>query len=289
MTETIWTPQKAANRLVRIAETFSSAHGKSRFPVDVHQLALGAADIFGWSDPIAEIQAANIGGFEGALVPGDAKKNWLLLYNDALTSPGRVRFTQAHELGHYILHRESKDSFQCSDSDMLNWSKDDKDIEGQADLFASYLLMPLDDYRAQLTSEIDLDLMGHCADRYGVSMTAAILKWLDCTEEKAVLVQSTDGFMNWAWSSDAAWKAGAYFKTKNNVIPIPEDSLAANAAIKHDRRGSTIAGSTWFKHAEAQLQIREMKIQADQFGTVLTLLHLPRIAKVWPPWANQEY
>jgi Zn-dependent peptidase ImmA (M78 family) len=39
---------------------------------------------------------------------------------------------------------------------MLNWSKDDKDIEGQADLFASYLLMPLDDYRKQVTTTVDL-------------------------------------------------------------------------------------------------------------------------------------
>lgn len=66
---------------------------------------------------------------------------------------------------------------------MLNWSKDDKDIEGQADLFASYLLMPLDDYRKQVTGTVDLDLLGHCADRYGVSLTAAILKWLQYTEE----------------------------------------------------------------------------------------------------------
>ena len=77
---------------------------------------------------------------------------------------GRVRFTQAHELGHYILHRRMRDSFQCSDGDMLNWSQDDRDIEGQADVFASYLLMPLDDYRKQITGAVNLDMLGHCAE-----------------------------------------------------------------------------------------------------------------------------
>ncbi|WP_241974754.1 ImmA/IrrE family metallo-endopeptidase [Paraburkholderia sp. BL17N1] len=85
--------------------------------------------------------------------------------------------TQAHELGHYILHRQLRESLQCSDADMLKWSKDDKDIEAQADLFASYLLMPLDDYRRQVTSTVDLDLLGRRANRYGMSLTAAILKW----------------------------------------------------------------------------------------------------------------
>ena len=166
----VWTPQRAATRLVRIAETFSNAHGLRRFPVDVRQLALGAADIFGWKDPITEVQAAPIKKFEGALFPDDDRSRWLLLYNQTLTSLGRIRFTMAHELGHYILHRLQRDSFECSPADMLNWSQDEKDMEGQADLFASYLLMPLDDYRAQVGATVDLDVLGRCAERYGVSL-----------------------------------------------------------------------------------------------------------------------
>ena len=180
----VWTPPRAANRLVKLAEMFSAAHGVDRFPVDVPPLALEAARIFGWSDPITQVQSAKIKGFEGALFADGERREWLLLYNEAVSSLGRVRFTQAHELGHYILHRQDRESFQCSDADMLNWSKDDKDIEGQADLFASYLLMPLDDYRKQVTAMVDLDLLGHCADRYGVSLTAAILKWLSTRMRK---------------------------------------------------------------------------------------------------------
>ena len=136
------TPQRAATRLVRIAEAFSTAHGHPRFPVNVEQLALGAADIFGWKDPIAEVKPAAIKSFEGALFANEGRSKWLLLYNQTLKSPGRIRFTKAHELGHYVLHRAQQDRFECSDADMLNWSSDEKDIEAQADLFASYLLMP---------------------------------------------------------------------------------------------------------------------------------------------------
>lgn len=241
-----------------------------------------------YEDPITQVQAANIKGFDGALFPGDGRKEWLLLYNEAVSSPGRVRFTQAQELGHYILHRQARELFQCSDADMLNWSKDDKDIEGQADLFASYLLMPLDDYRKQVTATVDLDLLGHCADRYGVSLTAAILKWLQYTDEKAVLVMSRDGFMNWAWSSEPASKAGAFFRTRSNVIPVPDGSLAANVKIKDDRAGTQIPASIWFPHASADASLREMKIHAEQYGAVLTLLHLPRSVNVWAPWAGGD-
>ena len=279
-----WTPPKAANRLVRIVEAVSLANQSDRFPVNVVDLALEAATIFNWSDRISEVRAADIKGFEGALFPNDGKQEWLLLYNSGLKSQGRIRFTQAHELGHYILHRMLKDSFQCSDADMLNWSKDELDLEAQADLFASYLLMPLNDYRTQLPSIVDLDALSHCAERYGVSLTAAILKWLDYTEEKAVLVISKDGYIDWAWSSDSALKSGAFFKTKNNVIPLPKDSLAANSSINNERKGQTIPATVWFKHAEPLLPIREMKIYAEQYDYVITLLCLSRQANVWPPW-----
>jgi hypothetical protein len=284
----VWTPQRAATRLVRIAETFSNAHGLRRFPVDVRQLALGAADIFGWKDPITQVQAASIKKFEGALFPGEDRSKWLLLYNQTLTSPGRIRFTMAHELGHYILHRLQRDSFECSSADMLNWSQDEKDMEGQADLFASYLLMPLDDYRAQVGATVDLDVLGQCAERYGVSLTAAILKWLSYTDEKAVLVMSNNGFIDWAWSSEPALKAGAFFKTRTSTVELPSGSLAADAELRHERAGTMIPASVWFRFAESQVQLREMKVRADQYDSVLTLLCLPRAADFWPPYRAED-
>ena len=275
---------RAATRLTKVLETFSTVHGANRFPVDVPALARETAAIFGWKDHISRVESADIKGFDGALFPNDARTEWLLLYNGAVPSPGRIRFTQAHELGHYVLHRTLKDAFECSDDDMLNWSQDDKDMEGQADMFASYLLMPLDDFRKQVPGAIDLDVLGHCADRYGVSLTAAALKWLQYTDEKAVIIVSSNGFMNWAWASEPASKAGAFFRTRKNVIPIPSGSLAANNDIRHERAGQAVPAKVWFPDADSRVQIREMKLQADRYESVMTLLHLPRSADVWLPW-----
>ena len=51
---------------------------------------------------------------------------------------GRMHFTAAHELGHLILH--ASENKKCKEID--NNPKDDKNIEMEADLFASFLLMP---------------------------------------------------------------------------------------------------------------------------------------------------
>jgi hypothetical protein len=112
------------------------------------------------------------------------------------------------------------------------------------------------------------------------------LKWLAYTSEKAILVVSNDGFINWSWSSKAAMRAGAYFKTKTQVISLPENSIAANTSIHNDRKGSPVAGKVWFQNAEASMSLREMKSSSEQYGTIFTLLILPSISDVWMPWSK---
>lgn len=281
------TPTKAAYRLTHILNAVAEAHGTPRFPIDVRSLALEAASLFQWKDPISEVRAEAINRFEGALFPNDARTKWMLLYNDRLRSPGRVRFTQAHELGHYILHRQSSEGFQCSADDMLRWSDDEEDIEAQADLFAATLLMPLDDFRQQVNSHVDFELLGDIAARYGMALTAVTLRWLEHTASTAVLVNHRDGFMLWASSSTPAMRAGAFFKTRGRPVPIPAGTLAANDQVSSDRKGEECAARLWFPNAPEDLAVRELKITADHYDWCMTLLILPDAARVWAPFEEQ--
>ncbi|SDH71262.1 ImmA/IrrE family metallo-endopeptidase [Propionivibrio dicarboxylicus] len=283
MSTEIRTATKEATRLTKILDVFHQTHGGDRYPVNVEKLALDCASLFQWKDPIAEVRGANIAGFDGGLFKDSDSDRWLLLYNPAVDPAGRIRFTQAHELGHYILHRQIKNVFECSEEDMLNWDPKKIDIESQADKFASHLLMPLHDFRSQTTNTVDLGFLGHCADRYGVSLTAAILKWLEHTDQKAVVIHSRDGYMNWSWSSQPARKAGAFFKTSGPPVPVPDGSLASNTSVRHEKVGLPIAAQVWFEHADKSMPLREMKLSSERYNNVLSLLILPRYAEVWRP------
>jgi len=115
----------------------------------------------------------------------------------------RLRFTIAHEFGHYLLHRKKyPDGIQSSEADVDGRTK--IQVEREANEFASWLLMPLDDFRKQASpkDKPDFDVLGNCADRYEVSLVATILRWLQYTERRALLVTSVDGFVKWLWSSN---------------------------------------------------------------------------------------
>jgi Zn-dependent peptidase ImmA (M78 family) len=279
-------PAKVANQLTQMLDVFHAAHGEARYPVDVEKLALGCADIFKFPDPITAVKAASISGFEGGLFRQDDK--WLLLYNDGISSQGRIRFTQAHELGHYFLHRSARQSFQCTAGDMDDWSADQKVIEFEADKFAAYLLMPLHDFRTQIPATVDVNVLSDCANRYGVSLTAAILQWLSCTDEKAVLIRSREGYMLSANASEAAYQAGAYFRTAKEIIEIPPGSLAAKPEVTNEKQGALVPTNIWFPYASASSRLREMKITSDFYDTVLTLLVLPRTENVRKPFPGHS-
>ena len=54
---------------------------------------------------------------------------------------GRKRFTTAHEIGHYLLHKDA-DSLSCGAKEIANWTNLGANPEHEADEFASELLLP---------------------------------------------------------------------------------------------------------------------------------------------------
>jgi hypothetical protein len=225
-------------------------------------------------DAITMAQGANLPGFDGALFPAPAgKTGWGIVYNNALASPGRINFTLAHEFGHYLLHRLAyPDGIRCGEQDVVRWDSDYGQIEHQANRFAANLLMPLDDFRRQIDAraKVDIDVISSCAERYRVSLIAAILRWLTYTERRAVLVVSRDDFVLWSRSSDRALKTGAFFRTSGAPAEVPAASLAATRDQLADGRTGVLHGpGVWFSE-----EVREMTIFSEQYDFTVTLLLL---------------
>lgn len=258
----------------RISAVLSTALGEERFPVDVVTVAQEYSRHVFSDDPIAAVRGENLPGFEGALFRMPAgKKGWAIFYNDNISSQGRINFTLGHEFGHYLIHRLSyPEGIQCSAQDVVRWDSEYALIEQEANSFAANLLMPFNDFRSQIpaTSKIDFDMLSHCTDRYGVSLIAAVLQWLKYTTKRAVLVVSRDGFILWSRSSESAWKTGAFFKTSQGAIEIPDTSLPlCHDLLKDNRASVTHPAGVWFPE-----EVLEMTIMADRYDFSISLLQL---------------
>lgn len=268
-------PQRTANDITVVLR----AAGAADFPVDVQTVAMEISRVKYPDEPIAVVKGDDLPGFEGALSPAPpGKKGWGIFYNTGISSRGRINFTLGHEFGHYLLHREAyPEGFQCSTEDMATWESEYAQRENEANLFAATLLMPLDDFRAQIDDRHrpDFDGLGACADRYDVSLIAATLRWLQYTSRRCMLVVSRDGFILWARSSHSALKSGLYFKTLNRPpIAIPDKSLAANTG--------SITGPTGVGELDSDVWLHqpctEHVMPSEQYDFTLSLLHFPDAA-----------
>lgn len=148
-----YTPEYAANDALRIAES----RGLSLMPVDVLGLAYSIGIQIEYL-PLPE-------GTSGFLRRSGG--NWLIGVN-SMHHSNRQRFTIAHELGHYFLHR---DHGEFIDRALFRKELQSDRREFEANSFASRLLMPAGDFEdVSQRFNSDLDLV---ARQFGVSSAAA--------------------------------------------------------------------------------------------------------------------
>lgn len=262
-----WGPQRWANHFNQMLNLVNPP-GRYRF--DVGNLAIETSRSLFPADPITQVSEEKLDGFAGALIPAESGSRWGIVYGTGQSS-GRRRFTLAHEFGHYLLHRRKyRNGIHSSEADIDGRTK--LEVEREANEFASWLLMPLDDFRKQVLpkDKPDFEVLGQCADRYEVSLVAAVLRWLRFTERRALLVASVDGFVKWSWSSNPALVSGAVIRTSRGPVPLPSGSAAGQEYFTPEARaGIQHEGGVWFNE-----RVREFTFRSEKYDTTYTLLHL---------------
>lgn len=263
-------PVRWANDLNTI---LAAAFRDERFPVPIESIICEYSRLKFPASPVVAVEGRALGKFEGALYPVLDGKAWAVIFNDAV-SDGRRRFTLAHEFGHYLMHRSLlPNGIECGEEAVT--FRDGAALEAEADEFAAYLLMPLDDFRRQIPADAEpgLDDLSAAAERYGVSLIACVLRWLEYTNRRSMLVISRDGFILWARASGPAFKSGLFIRTKNVApVEVPSASLLGRADFADvGREGVDHPPSVWFNEA-----CTEITLHSDKYDQSLAILHFGR-------------
>ena len=99
------------------------------------------------------------------------------IYNKAIDGNGHARFTIAHEIGHFIMHRKQIHMARKANDNTKIYC----DSEWQADEFAGRLLVPTNEIR-QYSNALysNLYVADEIAERYGVSAICAEIRLRKC-------------------------------------------------------------------------------------------------------------
>jgi hypothetical protein len=172
---------------------------------------------------------------------------------------------------------------------MDRWKEQEKRREDEADTFACHLLMPFDDYRAQVgDTEMSGALLTHITDRYGVSLTAAVRRWIEFTDKRAAMVVARDGFALWGRASRAAFRSGIFVRSG---MEIPEKSLAGmgqGGSLAMTGRPTSLPAGIW-TFARGSEPVKELTFIAERLDVSLTILQFEqdggyRLEEDEEPW-----
>ncbi|MFA5319456.1 MAG: ImmA/IrrE family metallo-endopeptidase [Candidatus Paceibacterota bacterium] len=150
-------PYFSSKDIKLIADEFRSKYWNEVIPVDVEKIAEHELNIK--IIPIPDLKKL-------ASVDALITSKWDIVFADEFfysNRENRFRFSLAHELGHFILHKEIYESFEIKNLEDYNnffddmTSEDYSFFERQANNFANYLLIPTDKLKEEIKNIIRED------------------------------------------------------------------------------------------------------------------------------------
>ncbi|CEI72517.1 ImmA/IrrE family metallo-endopeptidase [Romboutsia hominis] len=201
---------------------------------------------------------------EAILIISKGKKNILIneskyIYNE------RKRFTIAHEIGHLFIPWHDNIS-GCTG--IGNFNSEDN-VENEADLFASALLIPKNDIIKDIEGKsVTLSLIEELARKYQVSLGAMTRRILKYTDDNVVAL--------------------FYFKNGKKIVQASSASFSSSlksGKIKESAADKMITGkmykskvlqehtyNTWFSDSKEGYMIVEESLYQSNFDRVFTLI-----------------
>jgi hypothetical protein len=206
--------QDIRDHAMRQGEEIAAAYSFTAPPIDPLRVVGKEEVIHAEGDDLA-------GAFDGCLEYLGGGR-YLLAYNTkydiwphAGTHHPKVRFTIAHELGHYFreehrnILRNGGPAYRC-----LTEFTVDPLMEQEADCFAAGLLMPSGILASIVNQEPDpnLAMIKDAARTFDVSLTSMMIRWVRLSDFPCGIFSVTPAGMHWGWVSDALASRGMFNK-----------------------------------------------------------------------------
>lgn len=217
----------------------------------------------------AKVRYRPLDNCEARIVGGE---NTAIITVNTRSSPRRQRFSIAHELGHWNLHRGRV--LTCRTDDLGTGTTNRPEPERTADVYAADLLMP--DYLFKPISatypKLTFDTVYRIADVFNVSVTAAAIRLVEGGYTPSLLV--------------CHGKRGRKWFARSSGLPeiwFPQDQLDAESFAfdvlfggqANDRMPRRIGADAWFDRFGAdryEVSEQTMRIGDDEILTLLLII-----------------
>jgi len=220
-------------------------------------------------------------GAHGALVRSKSACKGIVCIKESLRLATQKRFTIAHEIGHFVIPYHKDLSNVCNAQTLGRFGRGLPRPELEANEFAAELLLPAKLVRTPLQLKTpSLETIGGVATEFETSLTTAIWRFLDLTDEPSAMI--------WSHKGSASWYRTSHTLPTN--LPLRELPSTGSIAGQLFAEGATMkAGrvdpNLWFKPIDAEYidSLVEESLPLPGHDAVLTLLWAERMSRPLKP------
>jgi Zn-dependent peptidase ImmA (M78 family) len=246
-------------------------HDISNLPLDIFVSGLGATLIL---EPLKNS--------DGKIIRGNSKT--LIKINSQIPYEEKIRFTIAHEVGHFLLHDKLELEIHDDNSNTLNWFKATENQakkgiqEWEANDFASELLMPEEIFRKMTyKKKFSPKLIKELSLRFKTSLTSVVYRLLSLNIFPLFIASIHNGKVSYWNKSEDFW-----IKVKDiTKLNPPEESVAQeyidadyNFIYNEFDKAQLISKSVWFelKPNENDSDFYEYCIPTKQYKSIISII-----------------
>jgi len=217
---------------------------------------------------------------DGKIIIGKTKT--LIKINSNIPYASKKRFTIAHEIGHFLMHKNIE--IHNENSNTLNWFNNTEQQltkgvqEWEANNFASELLMPEPIFRKEANGKsFSPELLKYMSERFKTSITSTVFRYLQLDLHPLLVVFISNGIVKY-WSKSPSW----YYRVKDITKLPPPDISVAKEYIDADydfiysgkEKSQNINKSTWciLKEGELDSDFFEYCIPTKQYKTIISVI-----------------
>lgn len=199
----------------------------------------------------------------------------IITLNSDIQFEGKKRFAAAHELGHYEMHRNLTPLIVDSESDLLSWYKGGiQEIE--ANEFAAEFLMPSEVFYKECTGKkFSPKLIEELAQRFQVSKTAAILRFVKRGRHPICVVCCENNKMKW-WKASSDFRYFLQFERDKNppTGSVAYEVFTSGKVYQGDESAQDIWRSDWFilRDEERDSRFFEYCLYARSYGYTISII-----------------
>ena len=169
---------------------------------------------------------------------GARNSKTVILVDENVKNTERIRFSIAHELGHYKIPSHLKNVYKCTQEDLYHYSPV-KAVEMEANRFAGELLMPSKFFESDVRGlPLSLNNIISLANKYGTSVISTAIKYIKTTDDLGAIVLSKDKKISWL-PVTLIWTRITFSVTLNwtQIFPLGRKEFSSTYRISSANEG----------------------------------------------------